>query len=54
MALVSAEFSLAGVNTANTSLFNLKATSTVPIRVLEVGIFVAVAPTTAPTSASSA
>jgi hypothetical protein len=48
MALVSAEFSLAGVNTAGTSLWNLKATTTVPLRVLEVGIFIAVAPTTAP------
>lgn len=47
MALISAGFSIAGVNTAGTTLLNLKASSTVPIYVVEVGIFYAVLTTNA-------
>jgi hypothetical protein len=47
MALISAGFSIAGVNTATTTLLNLKASSTVPIYVVEVGIFYAVLSTNA-------
>jgi hypothetical protein len=48
MAQYSAGFSVAGVNTANTVLANLKSPSTNRLRVLEVGVFLSVAPTTAP------
>jgi hypothetical protein len=47
MALVSAGFSIAGVNTATSVLLNLKASSTVPIYVVEIGIFYAVLSTNA-------
>jgi hypothetical protein len=47
MALVSAGFSISGVNTATTTLLNLKASATVPIYVVEVGIFYAVLSTNA-------
>jgi hypothetical protein len=47
MALHSCGFTIAGVNTAATNLLNLKATSTTPIRVLEVGINYSVLSTTA-------
>lgn len=47
MALVSAGFSISGVNTATTNLLNLKASSTVPIYVVEVGVFYAVLSTNA-------
>ena len=46
MALASAGFSISGVNTAATNLLNLKASSTNPCRVLEVGIFYTVLSTT--------
>jgi hypothetical protein len=48
MALYSAGFSVAGVNTANTVLANLKAAASDRLRLIEVGVFIAVAPTTAP------
>jgi hypothetical protein len=48
MALYSAGFSVAGVNTANTVLANLKAAATDRLKLVEVGIFIAVAPTTSP------
>jgi hypothetical protein len=38
MAYHSAEFSISGVNTANTSLLNLKATSTRSLSVMEFGV----------------
>jgi predicted anti-sigma-YlaC factor YlaD len=47
MAYHSAEFSIAGVNTANTSLLNLKATSTRSLSVMEFGISYTVLSTTA-------
>lgn len=48
MALYHATFSIAGVNTANQVLFNLKTTTTDRATVREVGMFIEVAPTTAP------
>lgn len=47
MALYSAGFSVSGVNTANTVLANIKA-GTDRLRVREFGVFISVAPTTAP------
>ena len=47
MALHSADFSIAGVNTAGTVLLNLKASSTVPITLVEFGVYYAVLSTTA-------
>jgi hypothetical protein len=47
MSLHSADFSIAGVNTAGTTLLNLKASSTVPITVVEFGVFYSVLSTTA-------
>lgn len=43
----SAGFSISGVNTATTALLNLKASATVPVTVVEVGIFYAVLSTNA-------
>lgn len=48
MALYSATFSIAGVNATNQVLFNLKTTSTDRAFIREVGMFIEVAPTTAP------
>lgn len=48
MAIYSAEFSIAGVNSADAVLFNLKTTTTDRAKVLEVGFFIEVAPTNAP------
>jgi hypothetical protein len=48
MAIYSAEFTIAGVNTADGVLFNLKTTTTDRAKLLEVGFFVEVAPTNAP------
>lgn len=42
MATSAADFSLAGVTTANTSLWNLKAGSSRPLRILRVGVFYSV------------
>jgi hypothetical protein len=47
MAIHSAGFSIAGVNTAATNLLNLKAASTTPIRVVEIGVSYTVLSTTA-------
>lgn len=47
MALSAADFSAAGVNTANTPLLNLKATSSRPLRILRVGVFYSVLSTNA-------
>lgn len=47
MALVSNSFSVSGVNTASSTLINVKTSSTVPIYVVEVGIFYSVLSTTA-------
>jgi hypothetical protein len=47
MPLSSAGFSISGVNTATTVLLNLKASATVPINVVEFGIFYSVLSTTA-------
>lgn len=48
MAIYHATFSIAGVNTANQVLFNLKTTTSDRAIVREVGIFIEVAPTSAP------
>lgn len=48
MALYSATFSIAGVNTANQVLANLKTTTTDRAIIREIGVFVEVAPTNAP------
>lgn len=48
MAVYSAGFSVAGVNTANTTLVNLKTAATDRAEVLEIGVFLSVLPTTAP------
>lgn len=48
MALYHATFSIAGVNTANQVLFNLKTTTTDRATVREIGIFIEAAPTNAP------
>ena len=48
MALYAASFSVAGVNTANSTLVNLKTAATDRARVREVGLFLSVLPTTAP------
>lgn len=48
MALYHATFSIAGVNTANQVLFNLKTTTTDRAIVREIGMFIEVAPTNAP------
>ena len=47
MALGSASFSVAGVNTAASTLVNVKASSTVPLYVVEVGVFYSVLSSTA-------
>lgn len=48
MALYHATFSIVGVNTANQVLFNLKTTTTDRAFLREVGMFIEVAPTSAP------
>jgi hypothetical protein len=48
MAVYSAGFSVAGVNTANTVLLNLKTAASDRATLLEVGIFLSVLPTTTP------
>lgn len=48
MAIYSAEFSAAGVNSADAVLFNLKTAASDRARILEVGFFVEAAPTNAP------
>lgn len=48
VAVYHAEFSSAGVNSADGVLFNLKAGAADRIKVLEVGFFIEVAPTNAP------
>ena len=48
MTKYSVAFSVAGVNAANGVLANLKATATDRLTVLEVGMFIETAPTTAP------
>lgn len=48
MAVYSAGFSVAGVNTANSTLVNLKTASTDRAELLEVGVFLSVLPTTTP------
>lgn len=49
MAIYQATFSIAGVNAADAVLFNLKGAATGPrAKLLEVGIFIEVAPTNAP------
>lgn len=47
MALVSAGFTVSGVNTAASVLVNVKASATVPCRVMEVGVFYTVLTTNA-------
>lgn len=48
MALVSAGFSQAGVNTATSALANVKAAANTPLRLLEIGLFVTTLPTNPP------
>lgn len=48
MTVYSAGFSVSGVNTANSVLAQIRTTSTDRAKLLEAGIFIAVAPTTAP------
>jgi hypothetical protein len=47
MAIYSCDFSISGVNTASSTLLNLKATATMPITVLQFNIFYSVLSTTA-------
>jgi hypothetical protein len=42
VAFAAADFTVAGVNTANTTLLNLKATSTRTMRIMRVGVFYSV------------
>lgn len=48
MAIYSAEFSIAGVNSADAVLFNLKSTTTDRAKILQVGFFVETATTNSP------
>ncbi len=48
MAIYSAVFSIAGVNTANQVLANIKTGASDRAHILEVGVFIEVAPTSAP------
>lgn len=48
MGLYSAHFSVAGVNTANSAIFNLKTAASDRAAIREIGVFIATAPTNAP------